>query len=351
MYIQQSKKANRIEWIDLAKGVTILLVVVGHCFGFSGQPMPLRLIRGFIFSFHMPLFFALSMTTYRLSDSNDMIIRKSEKAFKHLIIPACVLFTIQTLLFILTKWDGESKTTFIIKTINTFVYSSGCPVTIGKEIIPGIGMIWFFTALFLGRIIFDYLQLKLNKKPFIFVICLLSIVGVIISRLQHLPLSFDVVLAILPFLAFGNVLKHINLRKHLLIYSIISFCIWLITFGMEFLIKNSYLELALRNYPLYPLCYVTAVSGILFVSCISVACLKMHKMMIPLIYIGKNSMYFFWAHIMDYVFQPIWSISSHPLIIVGLRLIIDTVLFFLIICSIKLVIFFIEKIKNKERFE
>lgn len=348
MYIQQSKQANRIEWIDLAKGITILLVVVGHCFGFPGQSMPLRFIRGFIFSFHMPLFFSLSMTTYRLSDSNDMIICKSEKAFKHLVIPACVLFAIQSFLFVFTNWQGESKYSYITKTINTFVYSSGCQVKIGTETIPEIGMIWFFTALFLGRIIFDYLHLKLKKKPFIIVICLLSIVGVTIGRLQYLPLSFDVVLAILPFLAFGNVLKYIDLKKHLLIYSIFSFCIWVSTFGIEFFIKNSYLELALRNYPLYPLCYVTAVSGILFVSCISVACLKIHKIMFPFIYIGKNSMYFFWAHIMDYVFQPIWSISSHPLIIVGLRLIVDTVLFFLIICSIKFIKFFIEKIKNKE---
>ena len=49
---------TRIEWIDFAKGLTILLVVVGHTIS-NG------LIRGSIFSFHMPLFFFLSGITLK----------------------------------------------------------------------------------------------------------------------------------------------------------------------------------------------------------------------------------------------------------------------------------------------
>lgn len=42
---------QRIDWIDFAKGITILLVIIGH--NVSGP------LRGAIFSFHMPLFFIL----------------------------------------------------------------------------------------------------------------------------------------------------------------------------------------------------------------------------------------------------------------------------------------------------
>ena len=182
----------RIEWIDLAKGITILLVVVGHSFGFQGHPTSLRLLRGLIFSFHMPLFFVLSITTYKLSDTNDMLINKTEKAFRHLVIPACVIFSIQTILKIFTKCEGGRL--FLARIINIFVYSSGCQVRIGSETIPEIGMIWFFIALFLGRSLFDYLHLKLNKKLFVTVICTFSIAGVVIGRIQYLPLSFDVIL-------------------------------------------------------------------------------------------------------------------------------------------------------------
>lgn len=45
---------NRIEYIDIAKGLGMILVVVGHCI--NGKTFPGTWIN----SFHMPLFFILS---------------------------------------------------------------------------------------------------------------------------------------------------------------------------------------------------------------------------------------------------------------------------------------------------
>ena len=50
---------QRIAWIDNIKAFLILLVVLGHCIqdnGLGGDSLPYR----FIYSFHMPLFFAVS---------------------------------------------------------------------------------------------------------------------------------------------------------------------------------------------------------------------------------------------------------------------------------------------------
>lgn len=55
-------KSKRIEYIDVAKGVTILLVIVGHV---SHLPEP---IKSSIYSFHMPLFFLLSGYFFRKED-------------------------------------------------------------------------------------------------------------------------------------------------------------------------------------------------------------------------------------------------------------------------------------------
>ncbi len=55
---------TRINWIDCAKGIAILLVIAGHTIE---QPV----IRGVIFSFHMPLFFILSCMTYRFATSGS----------------------------------------------------------------------------------------------------------------------------------------------------------------------------------------------------------------------------------------------------------------------------------------
>lgn len=43
-------KCVRVKWIDYAKGITMLLVII------IGHTISDDLIRGMIFSFHMPLF-------------------------------------------------------------------------------------------------------------------------------------------------------------------------------------------------------------------------------------------------------------------------------------------------------
>lgn len=65
----------RIEWIDCAKGFGILLVIMSHCVD-SGLG---SVLRGMIFSFHMPLFFALSSITYKCSVNYEEFKKSYEK--------------------------------------------------------------------------------------------------------------------------------------------------------------------------------------------------------------------------------------------------------------------------------
>ena len=80
---------NRIFWIDLVKGIAIILVVVGHILQMRLQPLLTGLYE-FIFNFHMPLF--LFMSGYVLKS----IIFKANMnylldKYKRLMIP-CVVF-------------------------------------------------------------------------------------------------------------------------------------------------------------------------------------------------------------------------------------------------------------------
>jgi hypothetical protein len=52
-------RSKRLDWIDIAKGIAIILVIVGHT---VPNPSPLRHA---IFSFHMPVFFILAGYTFR----------------------------------------------------------------------------------------------------------------------------------------------------------------------------------------------------------------------------------------------------------------------------------------------
>lgn len=50
---------TRIQWIDIAKGITIIAMIIGHSVPYGSS------IRNLIFSFHMPLFFILTGYTMR----------------------------------------------------------------------------------------------------------------------------------------------------------------------------------------------------------------------------------------------------------------------------------------------
>lgn len=69
---------QRIKWIDLAKGITILLVVIGHVSlgllesrNFVSSTKLLLLIVQMVYVFHMPIFFALSGFFFKTLNSKN----------------------------------------------------------------------------------------------------------------------------------------------------------------------------------------------------------------------------------------------------------------------------------------
>ena len=51
-----TKIIDRIQWLDVAKGIVIILMILGH----TGLP---RYVSNVIFAFHMPFFFVASGLT------------------------------------------------------------------------------------------------------------------------------------------------------------------------------------------------------------------------------------------------------------------------------------------------
>lgn len=93
--MQENCENGRILWIDVARGIAILLVVLGHCIGNLNDPG-----NRFILAFHMPLFFFLS----GMCISENVIPAKNYlvKKVKNLLVPQAVLGTLN---FILNRVD------------------------------------------------------------------------------------------------------------------------------------------------------------------------------------------------------------------------------------------------------
>lgn len=148
---------TRVEWIDFAKGLTLLLTIIGHSVSIDLRGSWLSCI---IFSFHMPLFFILSAATFQFSVDESDWKAKSFRAGKHLILPA--LFCVAVYIV----WDCLYNSAIALDPgywkgkIYTILFASGVNNSFSSLKIMAIGMPWFFFALFFGRSIYDYLHLN-----------------------------------------------------------------------------------------------------------------------------------------------------------------------------------------------
>src|SRR5437879_3196965 len=104
--LQLEERANRIAWIDAAKGLAIILVVFGHVLGgvlargWISHVAVATAVYDFIYSFHMPLFFliagALSIRGIRATPTRALLSRIGSIAWPYLLW-GILFFVIQPL--------------------------------------------------------------------------------------------------------------------------------------------------------------------------------------------------------------------------------------------------------------
>lgn len=323
---------KRIEWVDIAKGITILLVIIGHSVD--------GILRAAIFSFHMPLFFILSGLTTKYSKCRDEFVIKTEKSFKHLFLLAAYIYLLDMLINILKSFSKISEYSIydikcnLANKINVFIMGSGVDFFINGTIISPIGIPWFLFTLFFGRTLFDYLNMRLSKMKLYIYVVVCSILGVGLGSVQWLPFSIDIALAIQPFFLFGDWLKGGFVEKNTIKKLVISFIVWAFLFFTANWIYDTPLELACRTYCLFPQCYIFAAAGTMFVLCISKLLSKI-KILKPLVFLGKKSIVMFSIHCLDVHYSFAWNFTKHNCINILLRLSEDVMLFiiFMLICN------------------
>lgn len=336
------KIKKRIDWVDCAKGIAIILVIVGHTVTFDTEPQ--RFVRGIIFSFHMPLFFILSALTFKFSDDSHAFVKKTKKAFFHLIIPVLILFGIRIGIDVAKNFSTIDAVPYAAMRINQLVYSAGYIVKVGDATISGIGMLWFLVVLFIGRSFYDYLHLKFKPVSFYIMIAVCTAIGFVLSFIQWLPLSFDVALVILPLFLFGTFLKKIKIERWTILLMIVSVCVWAGTFLFMYYGKYGYMELSVRRYTLFPLCYITAIAGTMFVSYAGHYITKAGFLGKGIIWLGKNSLYLYMVHELDGNLGFIWQISGSKYAQIPIRVAVD-----IIICIILVNI--IKRIRSKKSYK
>lgn len=318
-----NKVKKRIGWVDMAKGVAILSVIIGHTL--CMESLVENMWRGVIFSFHMPLFFILSAFTFQFSINTEQFGRNTVRAFKHLIIPTLCLFAIQTVLDLL-KETGVSDWQFWKDKAMKLLFASGVDVHIADYTVPAMGMLWFLAVLFSARSLYDWLQLNIKSCKFYIILSVFTCLGVICGQYLQLPFSFDIALAVLPFFGCGQMWK--NRQKTISSISTwLLLLVWVSTLVLMFAVNGNYLELACRTYPLFPLSHLTAVVGVFIVGK-ACQCIveKRENLCKPLMFLGKNSFLLLGVHYLDKNYEMIWRVCENNYCNLTVRICIDVML-------------------------
>ncbi len=133
---------RRIEWIDVAKGVGICLVVIGHIPGMNER------IINLIYSFHMPFFFILTGILVSRKPVECHFREYFTKQFKKLLCPYYVLSVIN-ILFLATRYQDLIHVPMrVIEMLSLNGYSA----------------LWFIPTLFLAKLSFFVLSGIYKKK-------------------------------------------------------------------------------------------------------------------------------------------------------------------------------------------
>jgi len=283
--------AERIKWIDVGKGIGLLLVILGHLVTYG------QFVFNWIFSFHMPIFFFLS--GYVLKSEVKNLKPFLKKIGINLIIPYFVFVIVGLVVsLIIPGWQPTSY-----KVVFLDVFYAVTPESLH------VGQIWFLFCLAVVQILFWlYLKLNLkNKYSIIGSVCLFAIVAFLIHKLniyflvdkvyyRFLPFKLDTAFMGLFFFSIGYYAKLTDVFRELPVKKVnLNIFFILIALGINIFFGaylNGTVNLADNNYNNLIYYVIAAFAGILFVIYLS----KLLENDILLSYMGINSLSIFSSH-------------------------------------------------------
>jgi acyltransferase len=280
---------KREDYLDVAKGITLFLVVLGHLVSFRGTAYT------WIFSFHMMLFFFVSGYEFNAKKYGDYRFSKYlDKKVKCLLVPFAAAAGIGLVLsYTIPGWRiADMNITY------TLLYLAQ-PATLH------VGPIWFLLALFWVEIFFFYLYQKLLCKvsmtTVIFVLILISVIGFNVNKVtflqySRLPWKLDSSVTALVFYAVGFYAKETGFFRKLFNKKLLSAVIMIFAGSLGFYIakcKNGYVNICDCQFSNYFYFYISAFCGITFILLLSKFLSKSRILQ----YYGKNTLWMFIVHI------------------------------------------------------
>jgi len=323
------EKNGRIDWIDAAKGLAIILMVLAH--------LPINsTIRTVIFSWHMPIFMLLSGYLFK---NRELRITLKNK-IKGLILPYLV---VEVFALFIAVWRmgfyGDFMIANVLEIVKAQLMSTVLGISYASTIftdVKSVGPIWFVPCLFVTNMIMAVV-IKISKdkewETFLFVVGS-TLLGFFVGKyVAYLPHSIDVAMVSTSFFYVGHVVKKYEILQKLKKFNIwaIIISIWLIA------IYTGGIELAVRSYPFFPLCILGGIAGSLAVIELCRYLVLVGPVEDILCFCGKYSIWILSIHRLEMSYCPwekiIMNVDVHIYFLLRIMLILSLVIVGLFIRS------------------
>lgn len=281
---KEIKTKERIEWIDLLKGVGIILVLLGHAI----FPQYLRII---LYSFHMPLFFFLSGITLNVNiEFKSYMVKRVRGILVPLVFFSIIHITVCDVLY-------------------NAIVGGNMKITQALSNFPGIILqfregyfstaFWYLICLFVSEVTL-YFICKLSEK----IQRLIILVGLVLTYLYLkyigilLPWCLEITFVALTFMCMGRYYTNHKevIDKFTPLYSSIVYafiCISTAIINANNFIGGNTVNMADSSYGNFSLFFISATSGILMLLSIFK---NLDVSWRSVRYIGRNSIIYYCLH-------------------------------------------------------
>lgn len=276
---------QRDKTVDIAKGIAILLVIVGH----QGD---IGTVSHFIYSFHMPLFFIIG--GYFFNEKG--IMSEIKTSFSRLVCPYLLACTIYLCWYVIFGIKYHSIN-MVMRALKCAIFGSGAyhgDVLWGE--FPTIGMIWFLLALFWCRIVYSVIANYAPHNKYLIAGTVALSATLIDNYIINLPWAILPGLSAIMFFMLGNLYRNNKeqINKHKTLFIVVgTFCWFMAVFyGGTSMVSCRYV--------MYPIDVIGACGATYWILWISRhICSTSDKASSFMAWIGINSMTILVAHFVE----------------------------------------------------
>ncbi len=279
---------NRIDYIDIAKGIGMLCVILGHL-SVSG-------INMVVFTFHMPLFFIISGYFFKKQDMETLVCTK----FLQLMVPyllTCLGFLILSVLRDCLLGHTGAIGYNLFMWLYAASYGSGGSYAYPFSI-KAIGAIWFLFAMFWSLIIYNCIM---DRKGCTLWVLLLALAGYFSAKYVWLPWSIQSAMLALVFVHAGHCFRK---RKELItscrFWTVFALFLWLLCMYVDkgrFYMVQNYSENLVVD-------VIGGIAGTWLVICLGKGLERIPLLSGALGWFGRNSLAVLCLHLTELTFIP-----------------------------------------------